>query len=1020
MNIQSKKKLNVKTWFFLSAALGLIIPTVSSFGATITTTTNINGYPFCVETNAYNLTVEFTTTGSFTTDVFKVQLCQPSGTWNSSPQIIGTANITISGSGPYTISCVIPVQQISSQSYMVRVCNYNSAGTSVLVTGSNSNTFTVVRNPTTPNIFNTFNNTTNQTIIGLCGQATYTFENTTPVWDADPNGYIWSLSNTTHAVFSPPSTTSAASITFNSSFNTYTNTITLTLTATNCNGTQQKTRSIAIRSVPTQPGTISGPTTSLCTNTQYAYSIAAIPPGSTDLTWSSSSGNVLVSDVAGVPGTSSSIVTTSLTAYFTFTATGSKILSVAGNTACGSGVARTLTISNGNLSASPASSVTPVGPLSFCQGGSSLLTVGAVSNSSYQWRLNGVDIGGATAQTYTANATGNYTCVVTKNTTGCSTTSNIVSVTVNSNPVVSINAVPPVICNGGTTELTATPSGTYVWSTSETINPITISSAGNYSVIVTDNNNCSGTGSLTVGNSTFSVTISANPASTCVGQSSTISANLSGGVSPFTYLWNGSDPTAPPLTVTPNQTTAYTLMVTDANNCTAVSNTETVTVNQLPVPVITPSGSLCNGGFVTLTSDPYAAYVWSDFTTGQSYGSNITSAGTFSVTVTDANGCTGSSSIVVQAGSLAVNITPPNPSFCAGGNVILTANSAGATTYVWSTTDVTSSITVVASGTYDVIVTDGGTCSGTASTSVTVNPVPMVSITCAPLIVCPTCTAQLDATVTNSTATPFVYQWTPGTQLSSTAIEDPVINGPLSSAITYTLLVTDANLCTGTANSPLISPLQIYVDATNVNSTLYDVTAPGVNLIGQASGSVIAFAPSTGVPEAHLDIQPGDGIKPVQIKFNYDPNTLDINQASVFIDDLSGNGFFPLNADFFEVPSTELNKIIFYKDKKVKSPLNIQTNLISGMVCDKSIVSNQFAVSIDPLYYPVSFNATATVLLIKYVPTGTIVKNDAFLIWDVTTAALGLYEFELTLEGTTGLANTVSSKQYKGQFILRD
>jgi hypothetical protein len=119
-----------------------------------------------------------------------------------------------------------------------------------------------------------------------------------------------------------------------------------------------------------------------------------------------------------------------------------------------------------SINANPTASVAPAGPITFCNGGSQLLTVtpsGGAGGYTYQWQNGGVNIGGATASTYTATATGTYRCVVTDSACG-TVNSNTVTVTANANPDASFTHDGPV-CLGTVMNFSAavTGQGTYEW-----------------------------------------------------------------------------------------------------------------------------------------------------------------------------------------------------------------------------------------------------------------------------------------------------------------------------------------------------------------------------------------------------------------------------------------------------------------------------------------------------------------------------------------------------------------------------
>lgn len=166
---------------------------------------------------------------------------------------------------------------------------------------------------------------------------------------------------------------------------------------------------------------------------------------------------------------------------------------------------------------------------------------------------------------------------------------------------------------------------------------------------------------------------------------------------------------------------------------------------------------------------------------------NVTT--TYEVTITNATGCVDVDSITVVVIPLAApSITPSGPTtFCFGDSVTLTA-SVGAT-YLWSNADTNQSITVNASGTYSVIITNGGGCQSSNQITVTVNPLPNANAG-NDTAVC------LSKTVNLNASGGVTYMWHPGVTLSDSTISNPTA-GPVGTT-TYVVFVTDANGCVNT------------------------------------------------------------------------------------------------------------------------------------------------------------------------------------------------------------------------------
>lgn len=154
----------------------------------------------------------------------------------------------------------------------------------------------------------------------------------------------------------------------------------------------------------------------------------------------------------------------------------------------------------------PSAAVTNVGDLTFCSGGSVILNAPVGSNLTYQWKKNGSTIQGATSNSYSATASGNYKVLVTNTSTGCSkSTANKIVVTVKPLPKAIITAQSATtFCTGGSVVLAADTQSTYSYKwkkgsnyiPGETLFTYTATATGNYKVEVTDNNGCAKTSGI--------------------------------------------------------------------------------------------------------------------------------------------------------------------------------------------------------------------------------------------------------------------------------------------------------------------------------------------------------------------------------------------------------------------------------------------------------------------------------------------------------------------------------------------
>jgi gliding motility-associated-like protein len=443
--------------------------------------------------------------------------------------------------------------------------------------------------------------------------------------------------------------------------------------------------------------------------------------------------------------------------------------------------------------------ITAGGPTSFCAGGSVTLTSSA--GSAYLWS------NGATTQSIVVTTSGSYSVRIT-NSTGCQSLASIATtVTVNSLPVSpTITAGGPVtFCSGGSVNLTSSTGNTYLWSTGATTASINVTISGSYTVRVTNSNGCQSAVSsainVTVNSLPIVPTITAGgPTTFCAGGSVTLTS--SAGTS---YLWsNGA--TTPGINVTTSG--SYTVRVTNVPGCqSAVSSATAVTVNALPVtPVITAGGptTFCAGGSVTLTSSTGTGYLWSNGAVTPSI--NVTTPGSFTVKITNANGCQSASSVatIVNVNALPTTpvITAGGPTtFCAGGSVTLT--SSPETSYSWSDTEISQGIFVTTPGSYTVRVTNSNGCQSALSTPtvVTINALPVVNAGTGVTIPNGTSTT-IDATVTGTG--PFTYSWSPAGQLVNALIEDPTTVN-LTTTTVFTLTATSLTTSCSKTNEVTIT-----------------------------------------------------------------------------------------------------------------------------------------------------------------------------------------------------------------------
>jgi hypothetical protein len=344
------------------------------------------------------------------------------------------------------------------------------------------------------------------------------------------------------------------------------------------------------------------------------------------------------------------------------------------------------------------------------------VTGGPSPNYTYLWSNN------VTTQNLTGIGVGNYSVTISS---GSCTLVKTATVSTGSNISATTNSL-PASCgqNNGSIILSVT-GGTspysFAWSNGATTISLNNVAAGVYSVTITDANSCSTIKTAIVqGSTVLFVTPSATQPS-CGLNNGRINLAVTGGSAPYTYTWSNGVFTA---NLTNIGAGTYSVLVRDSAGC---SRTETVILTQssgLLVNTINNNASCGqnNGSILTSVSGgtaPYT-YLWSSGATT----ANLTglAAGTYTVTVTAANGCVGTKAVTIIGGeNMILTVTPTNASCNQNDGVLnlLVQGGAKPYTYLWSNGASTQNITNVSAGVYTVTVTDAVNCVKTASATVT-------------------------------------------------------------------------------------------------------------------------------------------------------------------------------------------------------------------------------------------------------------------------------------------------------------
>lgn len=486
------------------------------------------------------------------------------------------------------------------------------------------------------------------------------------------------------------------------------------------------------------------------------------------------------------------------------------------------------------VTATPASLPAPCGTST---GQVSVTAGGGTPAYTYSWSP-----GGAASQTVTGLAANTYTVTVTDS-KACTKTASVV-VNTSAGVVAGIASSANVNCKGNATGTAVastsggTPGFTYSWSpggaTSQTVSGL---SANTYTVTITDINGCSSTTTVNITEpATVLSPTTGSTSATCGSNNGSVNVNVSGGTAGYTYIWsNGSTNTTVSALLSGN----YTVTVTDSKGCT---QSAVQTVNNSGAATVSISGSVnitCNGGnngTATATVSggaPPLTYSWSNGTIGVTSISGLP-AGSYTLNVTDNNGCLSSSNVTLtQPGAIAPVVATQTNATCGQANgqaSVTVTGGTGAYTYSWNNGSLTNSISGVPSAIYTVTVTDNKGCTGTQTANILNISGPTASISSSVNLSC-NGSSNGSATVNAINGTPgYTYNWSGGGGTAATAVNLP--------AGTYTVTVNDVNGCTTTVSVIITQPTTLGV---STGGTITDATCGASN--GQASASATGGTP---------------------------------------------------------------------------------------------------------------------------------------------------------------------------------
>ncbi|MBL7891133.1 MAG: PKD domain-containing protein [Bacteroidia bacterium] len=435
---------------------------------------------------------------------------------------------------------------------------------------------------------------------------------------------------------------------------------------------------------------------------------------------------------------------------------------------------------------------TPSGSPSVCgnnNGTASVTPTGGTPAYSYSWSNN------SSAQTATGLAAATYTVTV----TDANTCSQTATTTVAGTGSATINATSTDItcfgANNGSATVTAggSPPYTYNWSSGQTTASVTGLSPGSYSVTITAGG-CQADTVITIASPPDLVIVAAATTTPCGSSTGQVSVSPTGGTGAYTFLWSPGG--AVSQTVSGLAAGTYSVTVTDNKGC---SKSAPAIVSSIPGPSAAIAGKTdvtCKGtpdGTITVTASsgtsPYN-YTWNTSPVQNTATASNLAGGTYSVTVSDVNGCTTVTSATITEPPLLTATNPTPQTVCMGQNTTLSITASGGTpsyTYSWLPDGLvgpTVNVSPTTSTTYTIIIADSKGCTVTKTVIVALNP-PLIINASGTQTVCDSGSAPLSANASGGMGAPYTYSWMPG------GLTGPNITVNPTATTEYTVSVTD-------------------------------------------------------------------------------------------------------------------------------------------------------------------------------------------------------------------------------------
>ncbi|MEN9302204.1 MAG: hypothetical protein RL264_633, partial [Bacteroidota bacterium] len=485
---------------------------------------------------------------------------------------------------------------------------------------------------------------------------------------------------------------------------------------------------------------------------------------------------------------------------------------------------------------------------------------GGTPNYTYAWS------NGATVQDLSNLAAGIYSLTVTDS-KGCqqvlSTTLTQPSAALSTNlsgTNLTCNANSSGVVNSSTTG--GTPNYSYSWSNGATTQNLVNVAAGTYTLTITDLKGCQQVASQTITQPTVLNLGTTSTNVTCFGLANgSITSNVSGGTSPYSYSWNNGASTANLSNLAPG---TYTLTLTDFNGCVRTRNV-TITQPIAPLDVTAVRTNInCfgqNNGTITLTvtggTTPYS-YLWSNGSTTKDLSG--LSSGVYSVIVTDARGCQSSTSVTITEPSSPISVSLSGIDLTCFGNFSgsITSSVSGGTapySYAWSNGATTSDLSGLAAGVYSLTLTDFRSCQQVVAVTISEPPAMVLNEN----VVNISCFGLSDGSISTNLVggiSPYTYSWSNGSTVSD-------LNNLFAGS--YILSVTDSKGCQIIDTFSIIQPLlPLSLSVTKTNISCHGLTTGVINLTASGGTPTYTYAWSNGAFSEDL-VSIGAGVYSVTV-----------------------------------------------------------------------------------------------------------------------------------------------------------